>query len=171
MAFYLDRLESIQKAILEAFEQEPEGGWTSVEYAALKDRVIFLAEGTNDLAGDLEICFKTILSSYLDGDGGGEGPLEKSPLIRLIGFALDFALQFKDATDNVPKIPFQLIEDILEHQTIHQAKQIWTIIESWVGKITNPVMFTKGKLVILKTCNSLLRKLSKSCDTEVSYAL
>jgi THO complex subunit 1 len=167
MAFYLDRLETLRHAVAEGFEAYAAGN----ELAALKERITNLAIGTTDLAGDLEICFKLILSSYLDADSGvnEEESIDRSPQIRLIAFAFDFALQFKETTDNVPKIPFQLIEDVLEHQTIHQAKQIWTIIESWVSRITNPLMFNKGKLVVLKTCNSLLRKLSKSCDTEVIF--
>ncbi len=161
MAFYLDRLQSLEQAILDSFEHD------SSDFVALKERVTSITFGTTDLAGDLEICFKAILSTYLDS-GSTESCIERSPLIRLISFAFEFALQYQDANDNVPKIPFQLIEDVLEHQTIYQAKQIWAIIETWVCKITNPVMFSKGKLVVLKTCNSLLRKLSKSCDTEVS---
>ncbi len=161
MAFYLDRLQSLEQAILDSFEHD------SSDFVALKERVTSITIGTTDLAGDLEICFKAILSTYLDS-GSTESCIERSPLIRLISFAFEFALQYQDANDNVPKIPFQLIEDVLEHQTIYQAKQIWAIIETWVCKITNPVMFSKGKLVVLKTCNSLLRKLSKSCDTEVS---
>jgi hypothetical protein len=88
-----------------------------------------------------------------------------------------------------------MIEDIMECQTIQKAESIWQIIESLVGKITHPELFPKGivlavillifntdaltvfgfcyvcshagKLTILKTCNSLLRKLSKACNTEV----
>lgn len=93
--------------------------------------------------------------------------MEHAAAIRFIKFAIDFALLHHSIGDNFPKIPFLLIEDVLEYQTIHQAKRIWTVVESLVDKITNPVLFNKGKLVVLKTSNAILRKLSKSCDTEV----
>lgn len=59
-----------------------------------------------------------------------------------------------------------MIEDILEYQTLENTKRIWIEIEKLVNTITDPNFFLKGKFTILKICNSLLRRMSKSCDTE-----
>ena len=45
---------------------------------------------------------------------------------------------------NFCRIPFLLIEDILEHKTIQKAESIWKIIESLIEKITQPDLFSKG---------------------------
>ena len=133
---------------------------------------------------------------------------ESSEVVKLLKFAFRFAVHFHDI-QNVAKVPFSMIEDIMESQTIEKAEALWQIIESLVEVITQPDIFPKGnfsrcnlhvynaqnsqcllrlyyvisfihslpatpcftffigKLTILRTCNSLLRKLSKSCNTEV----
>jgi hypothetical protein len=52
--------------------------------------------------------------------------------------------------------------------SISQSKEVWIFIENLKGQLTNTNLFPKGNLVLLKSCNFLLRKLSKSLDTEVS---
>ncbi len=66
-------------------------------------------------------------------------------------------------------MPFQLIDDFLEDKNISQAKEIWPLLESLAEKLTSATLFPKGKFIMLKTCNFLLKKLSKSCDTEVMF--
>lgn len=165
MAFYLDRIQSVQECIATTFNQS--STWSASELQALKSKIDFICAGTSDLCADLEISFKQLLLQYVNIDTVDESSLEGSRAIQLIRFAFDFALQFAAILEQLPKIPFFLLEDLIEHQTISQAKRIWQVVESWVDLITNPVMFNKGKLIVLKTCNSLLRKLSKSCHTEV----
>ena len=71
----------------------------------------------------------------------------------------------------VAKIPYLLIEDLFHCQTISAAQQMWSVIESLVDALTVPELFAKGKFVILRTCNALLRRLSKTCHTEVALSV
>ena len=64
------------------------------------------------------------------------------------------------------KNPFLLIEDILEQQTVSEAKSTWEIVENLFDRLTAPMFIEKGKFSLLRFSNSLLRKLSKSCHTE-----
>ena len=66
----------------------------------------------------------------------------------------------------IGKIPFLLIEDVLEQQTVAQSQLTWEIVDSLIDKLMLPCYLEKGKLLLLRFCNSLLRKLSKSCHTE-----
>ena len=68
------------------------------------------------------------------------------------------------------RAPFLLIEDILDGQTIPESLKTWQMIESVTNELLSnkPEFIVKGKFAILRTCNALLRKLSKAGDTEVS---
>lgn len=93
--------------------------------------------------------------------------LDKSTIIKILKYSLQIGVQCANLSPNFPKIPFLIIEDLLEGQTLKHAAAIWEIIESMVDTLTLPELFNRGKFVILRTCNSLLRRLSKSCHTEV----
>jgi hypothetical protein len=95
--------------------------------------------------------------------------LEKQVIIKLLQFSIQVGVDCANLSPNFPKIPFLLIEDLLEGQTLKHAASIWEIIESMVDTLTLPELFSRGKFVILRTCNSLLRRLSKSCHTEVMF--
>jgi hypothetical protein len=93
--------------------------------------------------------------------------LDKQVIIKVLQFSIQVGVDCASLSPNFPKIPFLLIEDLLEGQTLKHAASIWEIIESMVDTLTLPELFNRGKFVILRTCNSLLRRLSKSCHTEV----
>jgi hypothetical protein len=88
--------------------------------------------------------------------------------MKLLNYAIQIGVGCSNLSPNFPKIPFLLIEDLLEGQTLKYAASLWEIIESMVDTLTQPELFNRGKFVILRTCNSLLRRLSKSCHTEVN---
>lgn len=52
----------------------------------------------------------------------------------------DYALN----NSSLSRLPFLMIHDIIESQTIAQAESMWGIIESLIEKITHPDLFTKG---------------------------
>lgn len=68
---------------------------------------------------------------------------ESSEVVKLLKFAFRFAVHFHDI-QNVAKVPFSMIEDIMESQTIEKAEALWQIIESLVEVITQPDIFPKG---------------------------
>nr|CAB3502267.1 unnamed protein product [Digitaria exilis] len=59
---------------------------------------------------------------------------------------------------------FQLLEDLTEMSTVKDCKDIFGYIESQQDVLGKQELFGRGKLVMLRTCNQLLRRLSKAND-------
>ncbi|XP_042044712.1 THO complex subunit 1-like, partial [Salvia splendens] len=59
---------------------------------------------------------------------------------------------------------FQLLEDLTEMSTMRNCEDIFGYIESKQDILGKPELFARGKLVMLRTCNQLLRRLSKAND-------
>ncbi|KAL3676036.1 hypothetical protein R1sor_025984 [Riccia sorocarpa] len=59
---------------------------------------------------------------------------------------------------------FQLLEDLTEVSTIKDCKEVFGYIEGKQETLGKPELFGRGKLVMLRTCNQLLRRLSKAND-------
>ncbi|KAL7120356.1 hypothetical protein ACP275_02G117600 [Erythranthe tilingii] len=59
---------------------------------------------------------------------------------------------------------FQLLEDLNEMSTMRNCKDVFGYIESKQDILGKPELFARGKLVMLRTCNQLLRRLSKAND-------
>ncbi len=99
------------------------------------------------------------------------GSLINSEAAKFIHFSVDFAEAIFPKCPAFARLPFQLIDDFLEDKNISQAKEIWPLLEGLAEKLTTETLFPKGKFIMLKTCNFLLKKLSKSCDTEVFHSM
>ncbi|KAF3784236.1 THO complex subunit 1 [Nymphaea thermarum] len=59
---------------------------------------------------------------------------------------------------------FQLLEDLTEMSTMRDCKEIFGYIERKQDVLGKQELFGRGKLVMLRTCNQLLRRLSKAND-------
>ncbi|CAN1121209.1 THO complex subunit 1 [Linum perenne] len=59
---------------------------------------------------------------------------------------------------------FQMLEDLTEMSTMRNCKDIFGYIESKQDILGKQELFARGKLVMLRTCNQLLRRLSKAND-------
>ncbi|KAF6160754.1 hypothetical protein GIB67_035955 [Kingdonia uniflora] len=59
---------------------------------------------------------------------------------------------------------FQLLEDLTEISTMRDCKEVFGYIESKQDILGKQELFMRGKLVMLRTCNQLLRRLSKAND-------
>ncbi|KAK8970863.1 hypothetical protein KSP40_PGU008019 [Platanthera guangdongensis] len=59
---------------------------------------------------------------------------------------------------------FQLLEDLTEMSTMKDCKEIFGYIERKKDTLGKQELFGRGKLVMLRTCNQLLRRLSKAND-------
>ncbi|OIV92408.1 hypothetical protein TanjilG_23008 [Lupinus angustifolius] len=59
---------------------------------------------------------------------------------------------------------FQLLEDLTEMSTMENCKDVFGYIESKQDILGKRELFARGKLVMLRTCNQLLRRLSKAND-------
>ena len=57
---------------------------------------------------------------------------------------------------------FQLLEDLTKMSTMRNCKDIFRYIESKQDILGKQELFARGELVMLRTCNQLLRRLSKA---------
>ncbi|CAH0520382.1 unnamed protein product [Peronospora belbahrii] len=68
----------------------------------------------------------------------------------------------------VNSTPYKVLEDLMEGQTINACEKIWELLESRKDKLTMPDFIaekgrtTKASLCLLRMCNALLRRLSKT---------
>ncbi|KJR82324.1 THO complex subunit 1 [Sporothrix schenckii 1099-18] len=69
-----------------------------------------------------------------------------------------------DNVDCDPPLLFWLVEELLDSQTIAGCRKVFDYLESRRERITAKY-FNSTKLVILRSCNDLLRRLSRADDT------
>lgn len=77
---------------------------------------------------------------------------------------LDLLSVLEDLDMCDPALLFWLIEELLDSQTISGCRKVFDYLESRRQRITSK-HFGPKKLVILRTCNELLRRLSRARDT------
>ncbi|KXN88950.1 THO complex subunit 1 [Leucoagaricus sp. SymC.cos] len=81
---------------------------------------------------------------------------------------LDLVLTFTEQDACEQTFPFIVLQDLLETQTINSCSHIFSWIESHASRLTEGMVPQKGKaLILLRTLNDLLRRLSKSGSTTV----
>ncbi|KAI8841324.1 THO complex subunit 1 transcription elongation factor-domain-containing protein [Chytridium lagenaria] len=80
---------------------------------------------------------------------------------------LDFAICLASETNVVePSFPMVMIEDLMDILTLDGAIRLFDYIESRVDLLVKDIDPMKGKgLVLLRFCNELLRRLSKTKNT------
>ena len=67
-----------------------------------------------------------------------------------------------------PTFPFVVLQDLLEMQTIASCSHIFSWIEARAERLTEGLVPQKGKaLILLRTLNDLLRRLSKMGSTTI----
>ncbi|CAK7227876.1 hypothetical protein SBRCBS47491_006717 [Sporothrix bragantina] len=76
----------------------------------------------------------------------------------------DILAILSDNIDCDPPLLFWLIEELLDSQTIAGCRRVFDYLESRRERITAKY-FNNTKLVILRSCNDLLRRLSRADDT------
>ncbi|KAG1886127.1 THO complex subunit 1 transcription elongation factor-domain-containing protein [Suillus subluteus] len=81
---------------------------------------------------------------------------------------LDLVLTFTEHDVCETTFPFTVLQDLLETQTITSCSQIFSWIESSASRLTKDMVPQKGKaLILLRTLNDLLRRLSKMGPTTI----
>lgn len=79
---------------------------------------------------------------------------------------LDFALVMAEQKMAEESLPFTMLEELFDTQTIPACERLFEYLESRVERLTAGMEGGKGKaLVLLRLCNELLRRLSKAEDT------
>ena len=62
-------------------------------------------------------------------------------------------------------VPFLLLADALDCVTLDVCERLFDLIESHVTTWTQPSFFSSGKILLLRMCNDLLRRLSSAQNT------
>lgn len=137
MADYLASLRRLENVLKNSLDN------SAISMSELTEQLTAAASNNSDLAGDIEIALRSLLVAMISEMDPKHGFTEESPAIKLIKLAIDYSLSI-DSSSSLPKVPFLLIEDLLESQTIQKAKPIWRIVESWTDQLTNDVLFSKG---------------------------
>ncbi|KAF8559888.1 UDP-glucose 4-epimerase [Imleria badia] len=79
---------------------------------------------------------------------------------------LDLVLTFTEQDACEAAFPFTVLQDLLETQTIVSCSHIFSWIENQASRLTQGMVPQKGKaLILLRTLNDLLRRLSKTGST------
>ncbi|OCH90556.1 hypothetical protein OBBRIDRAFT_887644 [Obba rivulosa] len=79
---------------------------------------------------------------------------------------LDLVLTFTEHDACEHSFPLQILADIVEAQTIASCSHIFSWIEARAARLTKDMVPQKGKaLILLRTLNDLLRRLSKTGST------
>jgi len=82
--------------------------------------------------------------------------------VRYLPLPLQLFCSYPKADACESGFPFAILQDLLEMQTIPSCSHIFSWIESRAGRLTIGMVPQKGKaLVLLRTLNDLLRRLSK----------
>ncbi|KAK4124004.1 hypothetical protein N657DRAFT_645619 [Parathielavia appendiculata] len=89
-------------------------------------------------------------------------PIESPGFVRVWNL-LDILSLLSDCELCDPALLFWLVEELLDSQTIAGCRKVWDFLESRRERITAK-HFKQKQLVILRTCNELLRRLSRALD-------
>ncbi|OAA76286.1 THO complex, subunit THOC1 [Akanthomyces lecanii RCEF 1005] len=90
-------------------------------------------------------------------------PIDSPDFVRMWNF-LDILSILSDGGQCDPALVFWLVEELLDSQTIAGCRHIFDFLESRRERMTAQ-NFSQKKLVILRSCNELLRRLSRAEDT------
>lgn len=90
-------------------------------------------------------------------------PIESPDFVQMWNF-LDILCILSDDGHCDPALMFWLVEELLDSQTISGSRIIFDYLDSRRERITAKY-FNQKKLVILRACNELLRRLSRAEDT------
>lgn len=82
---------------------------------------------------------------------------------------VDLCVQGVEGEFLINSAPYKVLEDLMEGQTIGTCEKLWGVLETRKQKLTSkhfiaqgPGRTTKASLCLLRMCNALLRRLSKT---------
>ena len=86
------------------------------------------------------------------------------------GRALDLAIKCCQEQLAPSDLPFTLLEDVLETQSVMECETTWSLLEERLESLTDELFMprrkaSKGKLTLLRIANGLLRRLSQTHNT------
>ncbi|XP_052485742.1 THO complex subunit 1 isoform X2 [Gossypium raimondii] len=161
-------MEAFRKAILQAGPPET-FALKTVQEVIKPQKQTKLAQDENQL---LENMLRTLLQELVSSavQSGEEIMLygksidDVDEMQGVIPRLLDVVLYLCEKEHVEGGMIFQLLEDLTEMSTMRNCKDIFRYIESKQDILGKQELFARGKLVMLRTCNQLLRRLSKAND-------
>jgi hypothetical protein len=78
---------------------------------------------------------------------------------------LDMSLWLSNNAVTEPGVIYTLLEQVMEGSTLSNCKDVFRWVEEHTEVLNKEVLMKRGKLIMLRTCNELLRRLSKANDT------
>jgi len=81
--------------------------------------------------------------------------------------ALDLSLVLSELGVADPGSVFVIVEQVLETSTVEEAARVFGWLENRRRRVSEPALWKRGKLVTLRTCNDLSRRLSKGKASDV----
>ena len=114
--------------------------------------------------GIVDQSFRSFVSERMQ-ESGKQGPWLPALL------DLSIMLATMDSPMASLTLPFFILDDVLESQTVDECEETWALVESRRDALSQPAFIpseriTKSKLALLATANSLLRRLSRARRTE-----
>ncbi|GER43279.1 THO complex subunit 1 [Striga asiatica] len=154
-------LQTVQQAI------KPQVRISPTKEKALK--LVKLVQDENQLLENiLRALLQELVSAAVQSGEGimqyGQSIADKETLPGQIPRLLEIVLYLCEREHIEGGMIFQLLEDLTEMSTMRNCKDIFGYIESKQDILGKPELFARGKLVMLRTCNQLLRRLSKAND-------
>ncbi len=136
------------------------------------------------LASDIELALREELGSLIKPpyiSGNHKNNKNKSHMkdsdhvnnvLQLVNFSALIAIETVgtplESVKSIRKVPYLLLEDYLDGQPVTCLATLWDVLMTPLTPLlTSEVLFMYGKTLLLRLCNSLLRRLSRVCDTEV----
>ena len=123
--------------------------------------------GDLDLGDVVEAASRRLLSQALEQH-------DEAYAARLVGVCVAYALweidhNGQDGTSlgAVLCVPFKLLEDALDASSTSGCEFWWAHVEQSCEALTHATLFQRGKFVLLRLCNSLLRRLSRTRHAEL----
>ena len=99
-----------------------------------------------------------------------QDPSSLSTYYASLSLLLDFTLTFTEYGACEASTPLTTCQDLLETQTISSCSHIFSWIQSRVTRLTKDMVPQKGKaLILLRTLNELLRRLSKMGERNTEF--
>lgn len=123
-----------------------------------------LIESTQNI---FDIAVQRIVATFSWKLVSGSSKLDTAGITALLDLCIDGAV----ANILFQFAPYKVLEDVMESQPIQTCEALWDILEVRKARLTASPFFdssgrtTKSSLTLLRMCNALLRRLSKTHNT------
>ena len=116
------------------------------------------AEAPDDVADCVELAARQLLYEALDKE-------DDTTAKKIVSVLVDHTVHCEQCGDRGPvlNVAHKLLEDCIDAAPSTNADSWWDLVESHKGALTeNPAIFKAGKFILLRLCNSLLKRLSRT---------